>query len=313
VVGEDNYVHAIIWNLGAKLAAPVEVDFYWANPSLGFSSGDCNYIGSEHLQVTTRTYVDVRCNKPWRPIELNGGHECLLVNCSNYILNPIRHPFEPQLDRRVGQHNVTVVSAYASEPVTLQVNLTNLFPIATSAEVFARVEHVTLDASDLQNLGQREAINQIMGYGAATASMAGIATRYATGTAEAHLARRISRGACQEAPPPSTVVRSVADQRSSTSVQATLACEGSFVPRSNPGQLLADLLLAADKLADPVSGAGPQLRVMEASLQPFEQRSLDLKFSVPGNSKQGDFLVFHLTHTAQGLTVGGYTVIIRVI
>jgi hypothetical protein len=315
VVGEDNFVHAGIWNIGAALAAPVQVDFYWANPSLGIDSGDCNPIGSEWLQIPTRAFADVRCHSPWRPVEVNGGHECLVVNCTNYILDPILYPFAPQVERHSAQRNVHVVSAHAAETVGFALSVTNLFPIATAAAVSARIEHLALDTANLGNLGKREVINQVMAYGDATTGVAAeMATRYVAGTAEARLARRLARGAPQ-APAPSIMIRNVADQRSAASLRATLACEASFVLRANPGQHLADLLLAADKLAGGAGcpGGGRQSQVAEASLQPFEQRSLDLKLSVPPNSQPGDFLVFHFTQTAEGLTIGGYTVIVQVI
>src|SRR2546421_11043000 len=42
VAGEPNFLHARIFNLGAFQAAPVQVDFYWANPALGLGPANMN-------------------------------------------------------------------------------------------------------------------------------------------------------------------------------------------------------------------------------------------------------------------------------
>src|SRR5712691_1626995 len=47
VAGEENFVHARIWNLGMALAAPVQVDFYWANPALGLDQTSWNKINKK--------------------------------------------------------------------------------------------------------------------------------------------------------------------------------------------------------------------------------------------------------------------------
>ena len=95
VAGELNYIHAKIFNLGKADAVPVKVDFYWGDPSLGLGAEHMNLVGTEWVQVRSHTSVDVRCNTPWVPVFVNKGHECLKVNCSNPILDPIMTPFDP--------------------------------------------------------------------------------------------------------------------------------------------------------------------------------------------------------------------------
>ena len=111
VAGQDNFLHARLFNLGAFPAAPVKVDFYWADPSLGLGPGTMNLVGSEWVEVPSLSSVDVRCSESWKPVVVNDGHECVMVNCSNHVLDPIWHPFQPTLDRHVAQRNLHVVTA----------------------------------------------------------------------------------------------------------------------------------------------------------------------------------------------------------
>lgn len=314
VVGEQNFVHAFIWNLGIATAAPVEVSFYWANPSLGFGAADCNLIGREWLQIPTRTCADVRCNTPWVPVEVNGGHECLMVNCTNYIMDPIRYPFQPQLDRHPGQHNVHVVSASAAETVILKLNVSNLFPIAAPVDVTAHVEQLSLDLSGNENVPGRDSIRRVLAYGAAnTDPVAELTTRYRAGSAEARRARRMVRGWPPQEPTAAKGIRSVTSERGAPAVRASFEGESRFVVRPNPGEYLANLLRAADTLSSAAcSNAGQQLRVAQSPLQPFEQRTLALEVTVPAGSLPDDFLVCKFAQTSQGMTIGGYTLVVHV-
>ncbi len=146
VAGEDNFVHARIFNLGAADAAPVKVDFYWADPSLGLGPATMNPIGSEWVEIFSDALIDVRCGKPWVPTYLNGGHECVVVQCDNHILDPLRRPFQPTLDRHVALHNLAVLKARPGETVSFRMTVNNLFPVPAPTTITARVEHLILSA-----------------------------------------------------------------------------------------------------------------------------------------------------------------------
>jgi len=60
VPGEDNFVHARIFNLGMATSAPTRVDFYWADPSLGLGADTMNHIGTEWVEVDHYTVKNVR-------------------------------------------------------------------------------------------------------------------------------------------------------------------------------------------------------------------------------------------------------------
>ena len=62
------------------------------------------------------------------------GHECVIVQCSNWILDPITQPFNPVADRHVAQRNMHVLDASAGKAV-FNLRLTNAFPFAVTAAV----------------------------------------------------------------------------------------------------------------------------------------------------------------------------------
>ena len=111
LAGAENHVAAVVFNLGAATAAPTRVDFFWADPSVGLGAADFHWIGTESVEVQPMSSKVVRCATPWIPTFLNGGHECVLVNCDNHVLDPILAPFQPWADRHVGQCNFAVLPA----------------------------------------------------------------------------------------------------------------------------------------------------------------------------------------------------------
>jgi hypothetical protein len=44
IAGQPNFVHALIFNLGSGTSEPTQVDFYWADPSLGLGPGNFTHI-----------------------------------------------------------------------------------------------------------------------------------------------------------------------------------------------------------------------------------------------------------------------------
>ncbi len=109
--GKENFLVAEVFNLGMATSAPTKVDFYWADPSVGLGPNDFNHIGTEWVEVPPMGKKVVKCNTPWIPEFLNNGHECVMVNTDNTILDPIHAPFFPKFDRHVGQKNMTVLPA----------------------------------------------------------------------------------------------------------------------------------------------------------------------------------------------------------
>lgn len=315
VAGENNFVHAQIFNLGRADAAPVRVDFYWANPALGLGPLNMNLIGTEWLEIRSLDAVDVRCGTPWVPQMLNGGHECLLVNCGNAILDPIIHPFQPTLDRHVGQRNVHVIEASAGATVKFELQINNLFPIAAEVVLTARMEHVAIAASGRELKG-RALVDHVVGYGAQFSHSAeAIRQRFRPSSPEGRSARRVARLAARAAPS-SAPVRGLeqGDAAFATAGISARLSEGStLMAQSHPRSVLANLLLAADKFVGTSSADGRGQRLLDGvRMRPFEQRHVELELSIPAAAAAREYISFHIGQTAEGLPMGGYTIVVHV-
>jgi hypothetical protein len=316
VAGQNNFPHVRVLNLGAADAAPVKVDFYWANPALGLGPANMNLIGTEWVEVDSLSAKDVRCNTPWVPILVNNGHECLMVNCSNHVADPVLQPFQPTLDRHVGQRNVHIIEGKASMivPFTLEVN--NVFPIANHAMVSARIEHLALIHPG-RTLDERDILEQVIEYGAPETNTASeLRRRYRTHTQEHRSALRIAQHASVRRKVESKVVYGVLEnpsfQRSCASIASRLDDHSSILAPANQAQFMGNLLLARGKMMRD-AGQEPQLVLREVELKPFEQRRLILEFGVPANARNGEYIAFHLMQWSVGFSLGGYTVVVKVV
>jgi hypothetical protein len=140
-----NTLYAHVWNLGKAPAFRVRVEFWWFDPSLGFSRSAGHLIGAAYLDLEDRftLYPDwrevteaygtwlsrgahavVKCPATWIPEFLNNGHECLVVRAGDAMLDPVAvQSFSPAADRHVGQRNIAVVPAASPAQVTVDLNL----------------------------------------------------------------------------------------------------------------------------------------------------------------------------------------------
>jgi hypothetical protein len=94
-----------------------------------------------------------------------------------------------------------------------------------------------------------------------------------------------------------------------------LKAETSTVEPAQRGHYLGALLLAKEKLAPHGANwyAGEALRLPQVMLKPFEQRALALEFEIPPAVRLGEYIVIHLTQVAEGIAMGGYALVIRVV
>jgi hypothetical protein len=140
-----NTLYAHIWNLGKSPVYRVRVEFWWFDPSLGFSRGAGNFVGAAYLDLGDRftLYEDwtevsgpagawvsrgchaiVRCPQTWVPTYLNNGHECLVVRVGDTLFDPVApQSFSPAADRHVGQRNIAVVQAASPAELSLDLDL----------------------------------------------------------------------------------------------------------------------------------------------------------------------------------------------
>ncbi len=142
VAGQPNTMVARVFNLGAFQASPVQVDFYWGDPSLGLTPASMHLIGTAWTDVPSLSSVVVPCPVPWVPVIVNDGHECAIVNVSSWLADPIVAPFDAVADRHVGQRNLHVVEPAAAQAEMYSLQITNPFPFAVRAQVVVRAHRM---------------------------------------------------------------------------------------------------------------------------------------------------------------------------
>ncbi len=313
VAGEPNYVHAIIVNAGLAPALPTIVDFYWGNPSLGLGAASMHWIGTEWAYIWQESQQDIRCNTPWVPDFENGGHECLIVNCSAPINDPITNPFEPWLDRHVGQRNVMVTKAAAGKLIKLPLAVHNLFPIVAHTEFFAQVEHFALaEGNREERASERDIINELANFGQERMNTADeLLSRYADNTAEARLAALIAPIVTTDRPEP--IVRRLNTERRARAA-ARFSEDVRHLKTGNTLGAVGQLFAATDTLkkTDRTVNNSGNLLLQTASLGPNEHRTLDVELLVPEGTAPGEFVVAQITQVYQGVPIGGYTIVVSV-
>lgn len=120
-------------NLGQAPAFGALVEFYWFNPSLGFSSSDANLIGTTYVDLGPRSGPNshklVKCPFSWVAKYENGGHECIVVRISQPVTDPLSGPpWDASQNRHIGQRNIHVMTAAeAAAKPTLGVNIGPLY------------------------------------------------------------------------------------------------------------------------------------------------------------------------------------------
>lgn len=313
VAGEANFLHARVFNLGAFQAAPVQVDFYWADPSLGLGPGNMNLIGTEWVEIPSLTSVDVKCATPWVPTLVNNGHVCSMVNCSNWILDPIQKPFQPTLDRHVGQRNLHVVAGKAGMKIKFLLNVTNIFPFELRVLVLARFDRVELTDVDqdltLAELGALAATFQVE----ERLSPLRLAAVMPRGSAAHRVAQRtlaLSRRGRDAKP--ARFQRS--DEAKGGSQVIAWWREGSGVIEQPRGGQHAGDLLALDDLFRASAGLleSSSVVIEEVDLKPYTFRRLEVEIEVPGDARPGEFFVTHLEESTGRITIGGYAVVVQI-
>jgi hypothetical protein len=283
VAGEPNFVHARIFNLGKAPALPTRVDFYWGNPALGLGAGQMNLIGTEWVMVESHAAETVRCQTPWIPVVVNGGHECVIVNCSSPILDPIVQPFQPALDRHVGQRNLAVLQAGQNQVVHFGVNVNNFFPLPARIAVGARIEHAVA-AGKASSMTERERLTRVIA--------------------------AVARAESSSRETPDSVNLSSTKTHIASQLSAPVAQTADAGAKASLGRFL---LQAADATTAPGAGSHRDALLQETAMEPFEQRHLKLEIAVPPSIKAGEYLVVHLWQRFMDLSMGGYTIIIRVV
>jgi hypothetical protein len=313
VASEQNYLHARVFNLGAFMASPVKVDFYWANPALGLGPNTMNFIGSEYVEIPSVSAVDVRCATAWVPAVVNGGHECVMVNCSCWLLDPTTHPFQPTLDRHVGQRNLHVVQGSPGQAFALALQVINVFPIAMATTVEA---HFALlqPAEPARELSLLE-----VGSLAATfvQQQRWSVRRLASMLPPGSPARKAAQGALAGVRRTTSVRRApfteISTRRGSTAVASRLREERGVIQGRGQGAHAGRLLAALDAFSEIDEIELPRgIPLEQLELEALSFRTLDAEVSVPGDAHEGDLVVVHFSHQAGPISAGGYTLVVQI-
>jgi hypothetical protein len=100
-------------NSGETAVEDATVNFYWANPSVGFDRNTANHIGQAFVTLAAGSTSDVLCLTQWVPEYINGGHECVLAEAFKPGVDPLPATpvFNVPTDRHVAQLNLSVAQA----------------------------------------------------------------------------------------------------------------------------------------------------------------------------------------------------------
>lgn len=310
VAGEPNYLHARLFNLGAFEAAPVKVDFYWADPSLGLGPATMNLIGTEYVAVPSLSSVDVRCNTAWVPVIVNSGHECAMVNSTSWIADPIHYPFQPVLDRHVGQRNLNVVPGKAGMTMSYVIQMAIVFPIRMPALVTAKFERLKLlvdqETLPLNELGAAAAgfrrVERKPGL-----ELAGMLRRGSTAHRVAQRATALERRN-QEKP----VQFFMEQEGRGLSVGIKIRPERGALGGDRNGKYAGDLFAGLDDFRE--SGGGGQFGQVlgEIVMEPMTYHLVDVTVDVPPDAASGDVFVVHLGHQGGPFMLGGYAIVVAI-
>jgi hypothetical protein len=116
VAGENCYVYARVTNNGTDPVTDATVNFYWANPSVGFDRSTANFIGQSYVSLDPSETEDVLCLQPWSVILENGGHECVLAEAFKDGVDPLPAglAFNVPTDRHVAQRNFSILTTMSA-------------------------------------------------------------------------------------------------------------------------------------------------------------------------------------------------------
>jgi hypothetical protein len=132
VAGTPNTLYAHVWNLGMAPIAGALVEFLVFNPSLTFEGQTPLFRGVTRVDLAGRSnpyecHKLVKCPTAWVPTFVNDGHECVIARVSG-VGDPLGPgPFEPAVNRHVGQRNV-MVAPYAQDLESLMSQLLETLP-----------------------------------------------------------------------------------------------------------------------------------------------------------------------------------------
>jgi hypothetical protein len=118
IAGTPNYLWARVANTGNLGVSGARVDFYWANPAAAITASTATFIGSAFADLPPGASQEVLCLVAWRPVIVNGGHECVLAVVHGAgdtapLPDPLPagYAFDPPAHDQIAQLNLSVLEA----------------------------------------------------------------------------------------------------------------------------------------------------------------------------------------------------------
>jgi hypothetical protein len=239
----------------------------------------------------------------------NNGHECVMVNCSSWTLDPIIHPFQPTLDRHVGQRNLHVIAAPPGSKITYRLHFTNAFPMDVTAIVAVQFDRWR-PTHLVQTVPARERSALAATYSPSVGVTAADATNLLRRNTHAHrtaqhvlaLARR-GRGDNR------ALYEPLDDIHGAAGVAAAIGDTAGVIDLA--GSRFGGDLLAS--LRDFRSKSAPfGTPITEVSMDAATWRPIEVEISVPSSARPDDLVITHIAQQVGPLTLGGYTIVVQV-
>jgi len=126
--GAPNTLWVHVWNVGLAPVANARVEFYWYEPTVGPDASNAHLIGVTHVSLgnrhSGRSHTIVKCPTTWYPTYVNEGHECVIVRCSEPLLDALGpNPWQAWDNRHVAQRNIHVATARSPASVQMSIRL----------------------------------------------------------------------------------------------------------------------------------------------------------------------------------------------
>jgi len=150
IAGKQCYLWARVRNTGQDGVTNATVRFYWANPSVGFDRTTANPVGTAFVALTGGQTADALCLTPWTPVYVNEGHECILAEAFEPLLDPLAAvaAFNVPTDRHVAQRNLSVVMQLSGQSFHLAFEVDNptrrarVFSLSVKEAKLTRLENL---------------------------------------------------------------------------------------------------------------------------------------------------------------------------
>lgn len=146
VAGQPCYVWAHVLNTGNSPVENATVNFYWANPGVGFDRTTATPIGTAFVSLGAGDAADVLCLTAWIPAFVNGGHECVLAEAFHPSFDPLPSgsAFNVPADRHVAQRNLSVLAMGGARVFSFPFEIYN--PTRVAHEFTIRVQSAPPEA-----------------------------------------------------------------------------------------------------------------------------------------------------------------------